>query len=104
LDAWCAGKLWHDEAPKDLRKNWNSLDAEEAWKRWSQYLAKRKPVNRPADASTKTDPLDWGMPSGSSPLADAGRWRSDLDRQLRKSTTPAAATQIEAMLAELVHG
>jgi hypothetical protein len=104
LDAWCAGKLWHDEAPKDLRKNWTALDTDTAWKRWTQYIAKRKPVSRPADASTKTDPLDWGMPAGKSALADAGRWRTDFDRQLRKATTPAAATQIEALLAELVHG
>lgn len=103
LDGWQRGKLWHNSTPRSVREGWSSLDTSAAWKRWSEYLANRKDAPLVESLGSKADPLDWGLPSGESPLALVMQWRTALDKQLRKSNGKSTAASIEAILAELVH-
>lgn len=100
---WQAGKLWHEEAPRSLCKGWDSLDAEEAWSRWTQYLAKRKTNILRSATPAKADPLDWGLPAGGSPLACVAEWRQILDKQLDKAAGNKPTPKVESLLAELLH-
>ncbi len=103
LDEWHRGKLWHDSAPRELREGWTGRDSSAAWTRWSEYLGSRKNGPLVEPLGSKADPLDWGLPADSSPLAGVAEWRATFDKYLSRTPAKPATASLEAMLAELLH-
>ncbi|WP_425398425.1 hypothetical protein [Aeoliella sp.] len=103
LEQWHEGKLWHDEAPKPLRKGWAELEMAAAWKRWTDHLDSRKVEEYFDDYGSKIDPMSWGLPADDSPLGQVDTWRKELQRGLKKATKSEPSAQVESLLAELVH-
>ena len=103
LDEWHAGKLWHDEAPKTLRKGWADLETPKAWQRWADYLATRELAEFFDDYGSKIDPTSWGLPVDDSPVGQVDIWRKEFDHAAKKGSKSEPSAQIESLLAELVH-
>lgn len=103
LEAWLAGSLWHDDAPRSLKKAWGAPSVEEAWAKWTEHLASRKFAGLVPSDSPKIDPLDWGLPAGDSPVSAVAEWRKQLDRQLQKAPGEKVAVKVESTLAEWLH-
>ncbi len=102
LDHWQRGKLWHESAPRQLTEGWTGLETSAAWKRWTEYLASRKNVPLLETIGSKADPLDWGLPTGDSPLAGIADWRTAFDKSWRSPGGKASPSHLEAALAGLV--
>ena len=100
---WQSGKLWHKDSPTSLTKGWSGLSEADAWKRWTKYLATRKSTPLDACHTDKSDPLDWGLPSGQTPLAEVAELRAQLDLLLKKGANGKTAAKLESLVAETVH-
>ncbi|QDU55569.1 hypothetical protein [Aeoliella mucimassa] len=103
LEQWKSGKLWHKDAPRSLTKGWANLEEQQAWKRWAKYLSARSDGPLDEYQHGKSDPLDWGLPGGESPLAEVIAWRSSLDAMLKKATNGKPNAKLESLLAETLH-